>query len=453
MVDERIEVLKNILLDLHHGAKAEAVQEEFNKHFTGVSAIEISLMEHELMNSDTGVTFEDVMSLCNIHANLFKGAVRDVEVADTDHSGHPVQIFKQENLALRAALMRVGRLLDTYANSDEEMQEEIRKGLKRQLSLVEQFERHYKRKEELMFPIMESYGHDSPPKVMWGVDDQIRELFKEVKTAAEQLPALDIEEVAEKFRLFATEFEAMIFKEESILLMILLESFTQDDWLKIAEESDVYGYAIIQPAEKWIPHRHSFSEKETDNSTKVTSEVLARSEQTNDGKFQQVIDTPDGQVTISFEPKKKKVENNFDWQTQQPFGHGYLSVEQANLILNHLPMEITFVNKEDIFQYYNDSVPAEEMIFKRTPSQVGRNVELCHPPRFLEKVRQIFKILREGKRDKFEMWFKSESRGKFVHVTYAAVHDEAGEFQGVLEYVQDIQPFREIDGDVYRGLD
>ena len=206
MVDERIEVLKNILLDLHHGAKAEAVQEEFNKHFTGGSAIEISLMEHELMNSDTGVTFADVMSLCNVHANLFKGAVRDVEVADTDHSGHPVQIFKQENLALRAALMRVGRLLDTYANSDEEMQEEIRKGLKRQLSLVEQFERHYKRKEELMFPIMESYGHDSPPKVMWGVDDQIRELFKEVKTAAEQLPALDIEEVAEKFRLFATEF-------------------------------------------------------------------------------------------------------------------------------------------------------------------------------------------------------------------------------------------------------
>ncbi|AGU72289.1 DUF438 domain-containing protein [Streptococcus constellatus subsp. pharyngis] len=453
MVDERIEVLKNILLDLHHGAKAEAVQEEFNKHFTGVSAIEISLMEHELMNSDTGVTFEDVMSLCNVHANLFKGAVRDVEVADTDHSGHPVQIFKQENLALRAALMRVGRLLDTYANSDEEMQEEIRKGLKRQLSLVEQFERHYKRKEELMFPIMESYGHDSPPKVMWGVDDQIRELFKEVKTAAEQLPALDIEEVAEKFRLFATEFEAMIFKEESILLMILLESFTQDDWLKIAEESDVYGYAIIQPAEKWIPHRHSFSEKETDNSTKVTSEVLARSEQTNDGKFQQVIDTPDGQVTISFEPKKKKVENNFDRQNQQPFGHGYLSVEQANLILNHLPMEITFVNKEDIFQYYNDSVPADEMIFKRTPGQVGRNVELCHPPKFLEKVRFIFKELREGKRDKFVMWFKSESRGKFVHVTYAAVHDEAGEFQGVLEYVQDIQPFREIDGDVYRGLD
>ncbi|WP_314578431.1 DUF438 domain-containing protein [uncultured Streptococcus sp.] len=452
MATERIEVLKSILLDLHNGASAESVQELFNEHFAGVSAIEISLMEHELMNSDTGVTFEDVMSLCNVHANLFKGAIQNVEVADTDYPGHPVQIFKQENLALRAALMRVRRLLSTYESTeDEELLPEIRKGLQRQLSLVGQFDIHYQRKEELMFPIMESYGHDSPPKVMWGVDDQIRDLFQESKIAAEQLPDTSIEEVKDKFEAFAAEFEAMIFKEESILLMILLESFHQDDWLKIAEESDAYGYAIIKPTEKWIPARHSFSE-EAGDAADEGSEAPASTEQTSDGRFEQVIDTPDGQVTISFKPKEKK-EQDFNRDSQQPFGHGYLSVAEANLILDHLPMEITFVNKDDIFQYYNDSVPADEMIFKRTPSQIGRNVELCHPPKFLDKVRRIFKALREGERDKFEMWFKSESRGKFVHVTYAAVRDEAGDFQGVLEYVQDIQPFRDIDSDFYRDLD
>ena len=453
MATERIEVLKSILLDLHNGASAESVQELFNEYFAGVSAIEISLMEHELMNSDTGVTFEDVMSLCNVHANLFKGAIQDVEVADTDHPGHPVQIFKQENLALRAALMRVRRLLSTYESTeDEELLPEIRKGLQRQLGLVGQFDIHYQRKEELMFPIMESYGHDSPPKVMWGVDDQIRDLFQEAKIAAEQLPDTSIQEVKDKFETFAAEFEAMIFKEESILLMILLESFHQDDWLKIAEESDAYGYAIIKPTEKWIPARYSFSEEEAGDAADEGSEAPASTEQTSDGRFQQVIDTPDGQVTISFKPKEKK-EQTFNRDSQQPFGHGYLSVAEANLILDHLPMEITFVNKDDIFQYYNDSVPADEMIFKRTPSQIGRNVELCHPPKFLDKVRRIFKALREGERDKFEMWFKSESRGKFVHVTYAAVRDEAGEFQGVLEYVQDIQPFRDIDSDFYRDLD
>ncbi|KXT81511.1 hypothetical protein STRDD11_02032 [Streptococcus sp. DD11] len=453
MAAERIEILKSILLDLHQGASAESVQELFNEHFTGVSAIEISLMEHELMNSDSGVTFEDVMSLCNVHANLFKGAVQNVEVADTDHPGHPVQIFKQENLALRAALMRVRRLLDTYEQSDDaEMLTEIGKGLLRQLGLVGQFAIHYQRKEELMFPIMESYGHDSPPKVMWGVDDQIRGLFQEARAAAEQLPELEISAVKEKFEIFAAEFEAMIFKEESILLMILLESFHQDDWLKIAEESEAYGYAIIKPTEKWIPERHSFSEEEAGEAADAGSEAAASREQPSDGRFQQVIDTPDGQVTISFESKEKK-ETPVSRDSQQPFGHGYLSVTEANLILNHLPMEITFVNKEDIFQYYNDSVLADEMIFKRTPSQIGRHVELCHPPKFLDKVRRIFKALREGQRDKFEMWFRSESRGKFVHVTYAAVRDEAGEFQGVLEYVQDIQPFRDIDSDFYRDLD
>ena len=453
MATERIEVLKSILLDLHNGASAESVQELFNEHFAGVSAIEISLMEHELMNSDTGVTFEDVMSLCNVHANLFKGAIQDVEVADTDHPGHPVQVFKQENLALRAALMRVRRLLSTYESTeDEELLPEIRKGLQRQLGLVGQFDIHYQRKEELMFPIMESYGHDSPPKVMWGVDDQIRDLFQEAKIAAEQLPDTSIQEVKDKFETFTAEFEAMIFKEESILLMILLESFTQDDWLKIAEESDAYGYAIIKPTEKWIPARHSFLEEEAGDAADGGSEAPASTEQTSDGRFQQVIDTPEGQVTISFKPKEKK-EQSLNRESQQPFGHGYLSVAEANLILDHLPMEITFVNKDDIFQYYNASVPADEMIFKRTPSQIGRNVELCHPPKFLDKVRRIFKALREGERDKFEMWFKSESRGKFVHVTYAAVRDEAGEFQGVLEYVQDIQPFRDIDSDFYRDLD
>ena len=239
----------------------------------------------------------------------------------------------------------------------------------------------------------------------------------------------------------------MIFKEEAILLMILLETFTQDDWLSIAEESDAYGYAIIKPSAVWKPKRESFEEDNT-----KTPQEQSRTSPDEDTGNTRIVDTPEGQFTITFTPKPKN-EAVANRETTQPFGNGYLSVEQANLILNHLPLEITFVNKDDVFQYYNDNVPADEMVFKRTPSQIGRNVELCHPPKVLDKVKKIFDLLRSGERDQVPMWFKSERLGKFVYVTYAAVRDDQGDFQGVLEYVQDIQPFFELESDLNRDID
>lgn len=441
MTDQRIDILKNILLDLHNGASPESVQDQFNQHFTGVSALEISLMEHELMSSDTGITFEDVMSLCNIHANLFKGAIADVEVADMDQEGHPVYVFKQENLALRAALLRIRRIIDQYEQTEEEeLKDQLLQGLTRQFGLLGQFENHYTRKEKVFFPIMERYGHDAPPKVMWGVDDEIRDLFK---TARKTLATGDLAETRAHFENFAKEFEEMIFKEEAILLMILLETFTQDDWLQVAEDSDAYGYAIVKPTAKWVPHREVFGEIAEQAADSISPQPT--------GPNQQIIDTPEGQFTITFTPKKQS-ETVQDRTSPQAFGNGYLSVEQANLILNHLPLELTFVNKDDIFQYYNDSRPVEDMIFKRTPSQIGRHVELCHPPKIVDKVKKIFELLRTGQKDQVTMWFKSESMGKFVYVVYKAVRDDQGEFQGVLEYVQDIQPFFEIDSDFHRDI-
>lgn len=445
MENNRIQILKEILLDLHHGASPESVQERFNQHFKGVSALEISMMEHELMASEEGVTFEDVMSLCNVHANLFKGAIADVEVADADQEGHPVYVFKQENLALRSAILRIRRIIENISKPEnEEFKSDLVNGLKHQMSLLGQFHNHYTRKEKLFFPIMERYGHDSPPKVMWGVDDDIRKLFRVAEAKLKALPEGALEEFSKAFETFSEEFEAMIFKEEAILLMILLETFTQDDWLSIAEESDTYGYAIIKPTAIWKPKRERFDDTVLEEKSSPKAEEYIGNTR--------VIDTPEGQFTISFTPKPK-AETIVDRETTQPFGNGYLSVEQANLILNHLPLEITFVNKDDIFQYYNDNVPANEMVFKRTPSQIGRNVELCHPPKVLDKVKKIFDLLRSGERDQVPMWFKSERLGKFVYVTYAAVRDDKGDFQGVLEYVQDIQPFFELDSDLKRDID
>ena len=453
MTENRIEVLKDILLRLHHGADADSVQEDFNQNFKDVSALEISMMEHELMGDETGITFEDVMGLCNVHANLFKGAVSDVDAPDAEQEGHPVYVFKQENLALRSAMFRIRRIIENYEKPENaDFRDDLLRGLKFQMGLLGQFDNHYKRKEELFFPLMEQHGHDAPPRVMWGVDDDIRELFQKAQAAVDKLPEVSIAEVSQAFETFAHEFEEMIFKEEAILLMILLEALTQDDWLAIADESDAYGYAIIKPTTKWQPKRESFeSEKPGSASATVNSDDSCQTNaELNDNLLTKVIDMPEGQFTISFTPKKEKLA--VDRTTTQPFGNGYLSVEQANLILNHLPLEISFVNKDDIFQYFNNNTVPEKMVFKRTPSQIGRNVELCHPPKVLDKVKKVFKFLRSGERDKVVMWFKSEKMEKFIHITYAAIRDENGDFQGVLEYVQDIQEFLDIDSDVKRDI-
>ncbi|NLJ17631.1 DUF438 domain-containing protein, partial [Globicatella sulfidifaciens] len=476
---KRIEILKDILLKLHHGASPESVQELFNEHFTGVSAIEISLMEHELMNGDHGIGFEDVMKLCNVHANLFKDAIHEVAISDTEQPGHPVHTFKLENVALRAALIRVKRLLTAIKESDTAVEDGLLQGLDRQFQLLGQFKRHYDRKEAVIFPIMERYGHEAPPKVMWGVDDEIRELFDRAYQSFQHYPTVPIETTIEQFEIFETEFLEMIFKEESILLMILLETFSQDDWLQVEAESDAYGYAIIKPEAKWQPERVDFQnqdtakdENTTDNDNQKDAPIeaskpeynqaphklseAANSEQNEGAAPSQneattrTIETEDGTFTITFEPKQQS-KDTISRDQLLPFGNGHLSVEQANLILNHLPIELTFVNKEDIFQYYNDHVPFEEMLFKRNPGQIGRHVELCHPPKLIERVKQVFEVLRSGQQDEVKMWFKRDDQ--FIHITYMAVRNSQGAFEGVLELVQDIQPYFDLETDMWRGIE
>lgn len=476
---KRIEILKDILLKLHHGASPESVQALFNEHFTGVSAIEISLMEHELMNGDHGIGFEDVMKLCNVHANLFKDAIHEVAISDTEQPGHPVHTFKLENVALRAALIRVKRLLTAIKESDTAVEDGLLQGLDRQFQLLGQFKRHYDRKEAVIFPIMERYGHEAPPKVMWGVDDEIRELFDRAYQSFQHYPTVPIETTIEQFDIFETEFLEMIFKEESILLMILLETFSQDDWLQVEAESDAYGYAIIKPEAKWQPERVDFQNQDTAKDENTTDNDIqkdapieaskpeynqaphklseaANSEQNEGAAPSQnetttrTIETEDGTFTITFEPKQQS-KDTISRDQLLPFGNGHLSVEQANLILNHLPIELTFVNKEDIFQYYNDHVPFEEMLFKRNPGQIGRHVELCHPPKLIERVKQVFEVLRSGQQDEVKMWFKRDDQ--FIHITYMAVRNSQGAFEGVLELVQDIQPYFDLETDMWRGIE
>ena len=392
-MEERQEILKNLMLRLHAGEDKEVIQEEFNEVFDEISPYEIQLMERNLMSE--GITFAEIMSLCNVHANLMGSKVNtQTSVADFEQPGHPVHVMKMENLAIRGALDRVERLLVNYLETKDST---IEKGLRRQISLLDQFENHYQRKEYAMFPIMEKKEITAPPKVMWGVHDQIRDLYRDFKKALND----GKESTLEEFQIARDEMLEMIQKEENILIPMVEQVFHVDDWEAIASQSPDYGYCIVKPEKEWA-------------------------------------------VKKSFSPVKE--ETQIESEGDIPLSTGSLSLKELNLILNLLPMELSFVDAQNIVKYYNEG-NGEEKIFKRTQSAIGRDVILCHPPRVHETVQKIFEQLKSKQKEKEEMWFKTED--KMVHVTYHAVWDEEGMYMGCLEYVQDIKPlvnhFEEAD--------
>ena len=474
--DQRIQVLKGILLRLHHGASPDSVEADFQAHFSDVSPIEVSLMEHELMNGDHGVGFEDVMKLCTVHAKVMAAGVQGKEVPDSQQEGHPVWIFKQENLALQAGLHRIQRLLDALESAESQGQDldpGLLRGLNRQYQLLDQFQRHYRRKEELFFPIMESYGHDAPPKVMWGVDDQIRDLFSLAKEALkgllDQTEDASVAQVLATYQAFVQEFKDMVFKEEAILIPLLLSLFSEDDWLAIAKDSPEFGYAIIQPDKEWVPSRVKFGEQGENGELAGAgrgavssgpagqpaqvqalpgSDAAAGAGQASDQASGPATDlasdtasTSAADSTTSPAPKP---------EADLPFGGGYLSLKEANLILNHLPFEITFIDKNDLFKYFNTSLAIDNKLFPRVPSAIGRHVKMCHPPRSLDMVMTLIDDLKHKRRASESMWFH-RSDGRFAYVTYIGVFDDQDQYMGVLEYVHDIAPLLDLGPDK-RGL-
>lgn len=390
---ERQDKLKDLILRLHEGEDEKIIKEEFAKHFQTVSPLEISVMERKLMKEE-GLAAEEIMRLCNVHVAIMKDYVADPDSIPDDFSkpGHPVHVLREENLAIEAALMRIRNLLEVYL---EEPEAEIKRGLDLQLDILWEIDKHYARKEHSFFPIMESYGNTALPQVMWGVDDEIRDLYKDLRKVLE---ADELDKIMPIYSEMEYEMQEMIVKEENILIPMVTETFTEDDWITIADEMDEIGYCIVSPLEKWEPKRED---------------------------LENLLEEP-------------------DLDGRLPLGTGSLSLKELDLILDLIPLELTFVGKDDIVKYYDNG--EGEKLLARTPTAIGRDVMNCHPPRVHETVSQLIKDLKAGKKDKQVAWYQRKD-GIFVHITYAAVRDEEGEFLGILEYVQDITELKNITGE------
>ena len=390
--EHRQEILKEVIKELHGGKSVEEVKAKFAEAIEGISPLEISQMEGELVKE--GLPIEEIQYLCNVHAAVFKGSIEEIHHPE-EVPGHPVYTMKKENEAIEDYIDEsLKSNLDKFRAEDNS---ENINALLTDINLLFDIDKHYSRKENLIFPYLEKYNITSPPKVMWGVDDEIRGLLKEIKLLLVDYRG-NKEEVAEKIEEAGHEIKEMIFKEDSILFPMALETLTEDEWISIYNESDEIGYAIIEPESEW----------------KLKRENLVRKEEEK-GQSQ------GGYVR---------------------FETGILSSEEISGILNTLPGDMTFIDKDDVVKYFS---AGEDRMFARTKAVIGRTVQNCHPPSSVDTVDKILSDFKSGKKDSESFWIKMGDL--YVLIRYFAVRDKDGNYLGTLEFSQDIGPIQEIKGE------
>lgn len=386
-------------MELHDGKDPDEVKRRFAEVFEGVAAKEISDMEQSLIAE--GMPAEEIQRLCDVHASIFKGSIEDIhkdeitERKPEDTLGHPIHTFKLENRELERLINEsIKPNAESYKSSGSA---EDKNKLLSDLNALLDIDKHYSRKENLLFPYLEKYGITAPPKVMWGVDDEIRDEIKQAK-AKLQSEEDSKEDRAKAVEEAANKVNEMIFKEENILFPMSLDTLTEDEWFNIAAESDEIGYCLTQPAGKWKPER------------------------VNVGKDAKAADSqPNGSIR---------------------FETGVLTIQEINGLLNTIPVDITFIDKDNIVKYFT---LGKERIFARTKAIIGRNVSNCHPPASVHIVEQMVEDFKAKRKDHEDFWIKMGSM--YVYIRYFAVRDENGEYLGTMEVTQNIAPIQALQGE------
>lgn len=392
---ERIDLLKDLLDRLNKGEALDAVRVDFVREFQDVEASEIMKAEQQMIKEGMPVT--EVQKLCDVHAALFHGNIRQERERMAEEYvkeiGHPLYTFTKENEALKAVLDEAREALSRH---------EVDRKL---LGRVRELAIHYAKKGDLLYPHLKvRYGISGPSDVMWTVDDEIRdELAALSRKLQDENPesVLQGEKELQRFEAVLTRAEEMIYKEEKILFPNCALNFTRDEWIRIYHDSKDYAPCFGVENAVW-------PEAAVDK---------------NEGDFSRVVET-------AAKKDLKRAVTPGDQEIVMAGGH--MTVAQLTAMLNTIPMEITFVDDQNINRFFNEG-PKD---FKRPKMAIDREVFSCHPPKIEAKVRMILNEFRAGTLDKVPVWM--EKNGKTMLVTYMAVRDQDGNYIGTLELVQDM---------------
>ena len=393
----RIEQLKQVIRGLHEGDHPAHVKQQLAALVRETTSDEIVAMENQLI--DEGMDPGEIKSMCDLHSQV----MREVLVKPTIPAypiGHPVDTFLRENDAVREIVEQMREVTGEIQGLTDEsalppLLEQWREGCEKLLEL----DKHYARKENILFSHLERHGIDGPSQVMWAKDDDIREMLKAFREAltAEGAGLEEWKLIAEHVVVpLLDAVSEMIYKEENILLPMALEVLEPEAWGQIHRESRRFGYCLVKPNLGYVPAESS-----------------------------------------SYDPALEAGR-----AAAIALGAGQATGAQLQAIFPVLPMDLTFVDADDRVAFFTEG---KDRVFERVPSVIGRKVHNCHPPKSVHIVEKILASFRSGEKDVAEFWIQLGPR--FVHIRYFAVRSREGEYLGCLEVTQDLTPLRALEGE------
>ncbi len=352
------------------------------------------------------INMEQLKTGVNKILNLFYTSLNEFSGTIEPEDNTFLSCLKKENEELEKRLNEIkpGIKKINKKISDEDFKKELILLKEKFIELLE-FDKHYIKKENILFPILEKeWGDYRCLQIMWSFHDDIRRNLKSVISQL-QNTKVDLFQINRLIGDLFFDMHAIKFREEKILFTPILESISNDVLEDMYQQSFELGFAFIE-----TPPKRDISE---------TKEKTIKSMTIDDNQ-------------------------NFDniKDIKLDMGTGQLSLEQILLMLNSLPVDITFVDENDKVRYFSNP---SDRFFPRSKAIIGRLVENCHPPESVHIVKKIVNAFRTGEKNNAKFWI--HIKDKFVLIQYFALRDNNGNYKGVIEASQEVTDIRNLKGE------
>jgi len=358
---------------------------------------------------------EEILDKMDDLLNLFDGVL--VRAENEYPENHPLWAYLEEINAVEKVALEADELL--------KQDKFIKNPWLGIFDSLAEWRIHLSRKQNQLYPMLENHGFDRPTRIMWTFDDGVRD-------AISASYALLREDKYEEFLASVPETLAKLrdlnSKELEVLLPTSFKLLSDEEFVRMSKNDHEIGYAIINaPGLYVVPGINDSAASLNGNAAGQNSAVS--NEFLNDlaGLLSKYVG-PVGGTAVS----KDAV---LDVAT------GKLTLEQINLLFRHLPVDLSYVDENELVKFYSDT---PHRIFPRSANVIGREVKNCHPAKSVHVVEEIVEKFRSGEQSQAEFWINKP--GLFIYVIYTAVRDEHGKFRGVLEMMQDCTHIRELEG-------